>query len=139
MAKIRLADFLNDKHEAQKKKNKELQTKIHKCFRSGFSREEIFVRLCRTLPGISVNEAAECFERIEKGVDIAYKFDETHKDLFMMILTEIEKMRSAIIECQEPLYEDVTFLNSRYAISTSMDDLIQSHMYLLDNFYGQRR
>lgn len=139
MHQIRFINILADNFENYKEKNKEQRVKVRRYLKQGFSRERVFIRLCKHLQIVTVAQAADSFERIEDDWDISYRFDEADRRLFMMILAEIGKKRGAIAKWEGPFDSDVLFLDSRYAIHGSASDLKQGHMYLLDNFYGQRK
>lgn len=136
----RLSDFLNDQHEHKKQKENDKRSKIRQFIREGYSKEDVYVKLSQLLnfSTISSDQAAECFENIQKGLDIPYSYDEFQRELFLNILDEIERLQSAIAMWPSSR-DEVTFLNSRYAIIFNHDDLLKCRFYLLDNFHGEKK
>jgi hypothetical protein len=121
----------------------DLGQRIHQCYQKGLTREETFHRICidMNLPQVSAKQLAEWFRNIDTQTEeLAFPDNYSHYTVLMRIAEELDKLQNviAIWNRADISYQMLQFLNSRYALAFSGYDL-ETNLWLLDNFHGQKR
>ncbi|KAI6177487.1 hypothetical protein M3Y97_00913000 [Aphelenchoides bicaudatus] len=129
---------MKTKELKQKKRDDRLLMKICRCFRQGLSVEETFVHICdeMKIADITLDQLKTLLDSSSTNSKNPFKSNKSLQDLFKKVATEFGKFRHAI--CTWPFkYHELTFLNSRYLLRVTTDDLRNGRVQLLDIFHNK--